>query len=161
MALAFHIRDARLPDETPQLLPFIMGSQHFEHAIEPDRRLDDAVAREHFDLLVPLTFRRNGRVLVADEGARLLGWGVVHEDDNDVYVLEDERRHGYIAELFVVEESRGQGVGRALIAACEDWARERKLKALMIGVLPGNTRAARIYDSAGFSPYALRLRKYL
>ena len=64
-----------------------------------------------------------------------LGWAAACEDESEVYIHAEERTYGYIAELYVVEDVRGRGVGRALIAACEDWARERGLKAMMIGVL--------------------------
>jgi GNAT superfamily N-acetyltransferase len=65
------------------------------------------------------------------------------------------------AELYVVEPARGTGVGRALIAACEEWARSLPVKALMINVLEGNQRAATIYRKAGFATYYVGLRKYL
>jgi GNAT superfamily N-acetyltransferase len=162
MTLAFRIRDAKLPDERPRLLEFIMGSQAFEHAIEPDRRLDARVADDYYAELVPRALKRNGRILVADAAREgLVGWAVVHEQENEVFVVEDERLYGYVSELFVAETARGIGVGRALLAACDDWGRERKLKLMMIGVLAGNRRAAEIYAQAGFAPYALQLRKYL
>ncbi len=59
------------------------------------------------------------------------------------------------------ENARGLGIGRSLIAACEDEARRLGLKQVKIGVLAGNTRAAEIYTRAGFTPYATELRKYL
>jgi GNAT superfamily N-acetyltransferase len=158
----FAIRDARLPEERPALLDFILGLQYFESTFEPDRRLDASVSTEYFDKIEKDVLKGHGRILVAEDGAgRLLGWAVVHEDDNDIYVLEEERKYGYISELFLIEEARGMGVGRALIAACERWTREHGLKVMMIGVLPGNTRAKKVYEDAGFSTYALILRKYL
>jgi GNAT superfamily N-acetyltransferase len=156
------IRDARLPEEKPQLCAFIDALQRFEHPLEPDRRLDARVGEEYFDALVPHALARHGRILVAEmppDG--LVGWAVVHEDMNEIFVAERERLHGYVSELFVAEAARGAGVGRALLDACDDWARTRKLAVMMIGVLPGNARAARVYGQAGFAPYALRLRKYL
>ena len=161
MTRSFLIRDARLPDEKPQLCAFIDALQRFEHPIEPDRRLDARVGEEYFDVLVPHALAHHGRVLVAETQDGLVGWAVVHEDMNETFVEERERLHGYVSELFVAEAARGLGVGRALLAACDDWARARKLTVMMIGVLPGNRRAAGIYVQAGFSPYALRLRKYL
>jgi GNAT superfamily N-acetyltransferase len=162
MAAAFRIRDAKLPDEEPTLAGFIAGLQGFEHAFEPDRRIDARVGADYCAVLISRARECHGRILVADaDGDGLLGWAVVHEAGNESFVVDDERIYGYLSELFVVERARRLGVGRALLTACEDWARERKLKTMMIGVLPGNQRALRIYQEAGFSPYSVRLRKYL
>src|ERR1700679_1444858 len=49
--MSFRIRDIVLPQEKAAALSFIDGSQRYEHRIEPNRRLDDAVAAEHFTLL--------------------------------------------------------------------------------------------------------------
>jgi GNAT superfamily N-acetyltransferase len=159
---SFRIRESVLPDDREAFLSFIMGTQKFEHGIEPDRRLDPQVAQDYLANLVADVAGRNGKIYVAvgDDGARL-GWGVAHEEENDIYVVKELRLHGYISELFVVEEMRGHGVGRALIEACEAWAKVRGLPLMMIGVLSGNTRAKRIYESSGYAHYALRLRKKL
>ena len=155
------IRDAVLPADREQLLEFIMGTQRFESAFEPNRRLDRAVAAEYFVLLETDVRSKGGRILVAAEDGQPLGWGVVHAQEDDVYVIGEERTYAYISELYVVEAARGKGIGRALIAASEDWARARGLKVMQIGVLPGNHRAKSIYERAGYQTYALQLRKYL
>jgi ribosomal protein S18 acetylase RimI-like enzyme len=156
------IREADLARDRAALHSFIMGSQHFEHAIEPNRRLDAPVAAEHLERLLGYLKENDGRMFVAEgtDGA-LLGWAVVGEFKGEPFVVADERDYAYIFELFVVETTRGQGVGRALIAACEEWARTENFKTIQIGVLFGNTRAAKIYREAGYSDYALELRKYL
>jgi GNAT superfamily N-acetyltransferase len=66
-----------------------------------------------------------------------------------------------VAELFVEASARGQGYGRALIAACENWSRSRGMAVLIIGVLVGNGKAAAVYQRDGFAPYNLFMRKYL
>jgi GNAT superfamily N-acetyltransferase len=160
---SIQIRDAKLPQEVPQLLEFIMGLQRFESAFEPNRRLDPPVAAEYFALLEADVCSKGGRILVAEEedGRTLLGWCVVHAQEDDIYVIGEERTYAYISELFIVEQARGQGLGRALIAACEDWAKSKGLDVMRIGVLPGNRRTAMIYERAGYQPYAVQLRKYL
>src|SRR5215471_7713516 len=102
------IRDARLPEELPHLQEFIMGTQRFEHAFEPNRRLDATVAAEYFKVLAGQVQASGGRILVAEgEDNALLGWGVVHRDEDDVYVIGEERTCAYIAELYVAEAERG------------------------------------------------------
>jgi len=156
------IRDADLSRDKPALLDFIMGSQAYEHAFEPNRRLDPPVAEEHFAKMLALLAERAGKILVAaDAGDKAIGWAIVLESEDDIYVVAEERRYAYIAELFVVESLRGTGAGRALIAACEAWAGARSVRVMQIGVLPGNARAHGIYRRQGYTDYGIQLRKYL
>ena len=89
------------------------------------------------------------------------GWGVVVEREMDVYVIEADRRVAYVQELYLVEAARGTGIGRALLQACESWARAHAIPVMHIGVVAGNTRAHAVYQAAGFSDYAVDLRKRL
>jgi GNAT superfamily N-acetyltransferase len=162
MRTAFAIRAARLPEDKAAILSFLMGIQQFENAIEPDRRIDPEVAEESYAAIMQRVTNKNGRILIAENAdGRALGWAVALEDEQEVYVVAEERTHGCIAELYVVEDVRGQGVGRALIAACEDWARDRGFKVMLIGVLARNARAYAAYRSAKFEDYVTLLRKYL
>jgi GNAT superfamily N-acetyltransferase len=52
-------------------------------------------------------------------------------------------------DLYVVPETRGQGVGRALIEASATVARERGAHHLEWATAPGNKTAQRLYDSTG------------
>jgi len=156
------IRESDLARDRTAFLAFVMGSQHYEHAIEPNRRLDPLVADEHLAKMLALLGERAGQIFVAaDDADQAVGWGIVVEQEDDIFVVADERRYAYVAELFVVEPLRGSGVGRALIAACEDWARARRLTVMQIGVLAGNVRAHDIYRRQGYADYGVQLRKYL
>ncbi len=154
------IRPVRLPDDEPAILSFIWGLQKFENVFEPNRRLDPAFAAEHWaDVQAQVAAR--GALFIAENCGRAVGWAFVVEEVGDLFVAEKERRHGFVAELFVEASARGQGHGRALIAACEDWTRARGMTVLIIGVLTGNGKAAAMYQRDGFAPYNLFLRKYL
>jgi GNAT superfamily N-acetyltransferase len=160
--VVFHIREADLAHDKSAFLSFIMGSQAHEHAFEPNRRLDPPVAEEYLAKMLSLLAERPGAIFVAaDDADAAIGWGVVVEQDDDVFVVAEERRHAYVAELFVVETLRRAGLGRALIAACEDWARARGLNVMQIGVLPGNAGAHSLYRRQGYADYGIQLRKYL
>jgi GNAT superfamily N-acetyltransferase len=155
------VRIARLPDDEEAILSFIDGMQLFEHAIEPDRRIDATVAKEFFVEIFARVQSRGGAVLVYEGDGVLVGWAVVYRDENDIYVRSEERAFALISELFVVEGARGRGIGKALIAACEDWARAHGMNVVMISVLRNNRRAEGIYRAAGFETYYTGLRKYL
>ena len=162
MSAPFRIRPARLPEDKPAIVDFFIGIQQFEHAIEADRRIDPAVGEDSYAAMIERVAAKNGCILIAETSSgEAIGWAVGLEDENEIYVVADERTYGYIAELFVVEAMRGLGVGRALIAACEDWARGRGLKVMMIGVLTRNTSAHAVYRGAGYDDTVTLLRKYL
>jgi len=158
---AYAIRDAVWPGDHPAAISFIDGLQRFEHGVEPNRRVDADVGAGYFDMLMGAVAEHKGIVRIAEIGERPIGWAVAWPEDDAMYVIAQERRFVYISELYVVEEARGTGVGRALIADCEDWAREQDVRIVKIGVLSKNTRAARVYEGAGYAPYAVRLRKYI
>ena len=103
----------------------------------------------------------DGVILIAEDGGKAVGWALAHDDPGEMFMRQEERRHGFLAEIYVEPAARGHGHGKALIAACEDWARGRRHKLLMIGVLSKNARAIRAYKGAGYAPYNLMLRKYL
>ena len=55
-----------------------------------------------------------------------------------------------IHDLAVIPEYRGRGFGQALLAAVEHQARDRGCCKVTLEVLEQNTRARRVYESAGF-----------
>jgi ribosomal protein S18 acetylase RimI-like enzyme len=58
---------------------------------------------------------------------------------------------GYIQELYVVPERRGQGLGRALLEASIDAAREAGAPHIELTTGEDDTEALSLYESAGFS----------
>ncbi len=107
--------------------------------------------------------KSEGTILVAEgAGGGLLGYAChlnkCEEEGADgdiayVYALVDD--------LVVTRKARGQGIGRALLAACESMARAAERKVLRIGVLARNESALRVYLSFGFTPHHLKLEKIL
>ncbi len=157
----FHIRDFDLQRDRAAALSFIRGSQAYEHEVEPNRRLDPQVADNYLPVLMKAVADKQGRVLVAEQDGRAIGWAIILVEENPLFVIEAERRFGYIGELFVEAAARGAGVGQALMAACEDDARRKGLGQVMVGVLTQSKRTAEIYARAGYQPYTSELRKYL
>jgi GNAT superfamily N-acetyltransferase len=52
-------------------------------------------------------------------------------------------------------------VGRVLLEAAEDWARERRLPWLTLNVFEGNERARKLYERLGYAAETLRYVKPL
>lgn len=159
--MAFQLRDFDPLRDKAAALAFIDGSQAYEAAFEPDRRTDATVAEDYYAAMMAEVAGRQSRIFIAEVEGRAVGWGVFVVDEAQVYVVPEERTYGYIAELYVDEALRGQGVGQALIAACEDEARRLGLPHIKIGHLTANARAAAIYERAGYAPYTTERRKRL
>lgn len=153
------VRPARLPDDKPDILRFIDGLQAYEAEFESDRRLDAAYAEDQYAALVKQT--ENGGFLIAEKDGAAIGWAAIHEYESPVYVVPAARRSAMICELYVDAAARGQGAGRALLAACEEWTRARGLRTLYIGHLSQNRLAPMAYERSGFEPYVLLRRKKL
>ena len=105
--------------------------------------------------------RTDGAALVADLEARVVGHLFLTFETDAAYVRELLRPYAYVSELYVREEMRGQGIGRALLLEAERQARARGIGRLMIGVLAGNARAEVLYRRMGFAPHAIEMAKRL
>jgi ribosomal protein S18 acetylase RimI-like enzyme len=57
----------------------------------------------------------------------------------------------YLEELYVVPESRGRGLGRALLEAAMDHARERGAARMDLNTSIDDAAALALYESAGFT----------
>ncbi|MFF8727776.1 GNAT family N-acetyltransferase [Streptomyces sp. NPDC015171] len=97
----------------------------------------------------PFFDERHGpdQYLVAESGATVLGYiRLVHPTPlaSNAHVLS-------IQGFAVAEEARGRGVGRALVRAAVDRARDRGARRLTLRVLGHNAPARALYASEGFA----------
>ena len=62
--------------------------------------------------------------------------------------------------ICVADGWREVGIGSALVNAAQQWAGERGLAKVALGVFPDNARAIAVYEHAGFAREGLRRRQY-
>jgi ribosomal protein S18 acetylase RimI-like enzyme len=70
-------------------------------------------------------------------------------------------RHAHVKDVVVAAEGEGQGCGRVLLAAAEEWARTRGHRFITLSVFPGNRRAFDLYERIGYETDVLRMLKLL
>jgi ribosomal protein S18 acetylase RimI-like enzyme len=89
--------------------------------------------------------------------------------DGDVVgmVAVAEQRHwsgdldAYVGELATAADREGRGIGRALLARAEEWARDRGLERITLETGAANTRARNFYRALGYLDEEVRLTRIL
>ena len=89
-----------------------------------------------------------------DQGERV---GFMHLQKTQDYFTA--RPNCHIADLAVAQAYEGRGVGKALLAHAEQWAREHRCHLITLAVFPDNQRARALYETAGYAPDLLRMAK--
>jgi ribosomal protein S18 acetylase RimI-like enzyme len=86
-------------------------------------------------------------VLVAFDGAQAVGSVVVGHDGH----------RGWVYYVATDPDRRGEGLGRAAMAAAEDWLRARGVAKLQLLVREGNAGVLGFYEALGYEDGACRL----
>ena len=84
-------------------------------------------------------------VLGAVDDGRLVATAMVGHDGH----------RGWVYYLAVAPDRQRSGLGRAMMAACEEWLRERDVPALMLMVRPDNGQANGFYERLGYRRSAI------
>ena len=121
---------------------------------------------------------RTGEQIAEADGRAMIEAVRVGQADNEVFIAERGRdaagclhvladtdffglRHAHISVLATTPAMEGTGVGRALLAYADEWARSRGLPLLTLNVFAANARARRLYEKAGYVPEILKYAKPL
>ncbi len=158
MTTPFIIRPVR-DDDCDALVEQFQGLNCHEEPFVGNRRLDRDGAVASLVFADKRVADNNGVRLVAEVEGQVVGHLYLTFERHGACVRDEMRDYGYVAELFVRDEMRGRGLGRALLLEAERLTRERGLGHLMLGVITGNAIAERAYARFGFKSYATDLIK--
>ena len=148
------IRAARLSDQAA-LVSLAERLTAFD--LPPWRRPEDIATADARDMIAAVTAgAADNAVWIAEQDSGVAG--CLH-----VLVTTDffGTRHAHISVIATTAAAEGSGVGRALLAHAEAWARERRLPLLTLNVFAANSRARRFYEKAGWAPEMLKYTKPL
>jgi GNAT superfamily N-acetyltransferase len=126
-------------EDFEQLLPLIAAYQRFYEVEKIDEDRNRAFFRR---FLAPSD---DGLLLGAEREGVLVGYACLYWHFSSLEATESVLMN----DLYVAEDARGQGVGRALIEASTEVARERGIPCLEWSTAPDNRTAQRLYDSTG------------
>ena len=131
--------------------------RHAESMPELAPYVDDARTwAERRALYAGLLGRPGTVLLLARAGGEVVGYGLAHVMPAAGSWVGDTwqtgERVGEIESLAVLPAWRGQGIGTRLLDGLEAALAGAGVADLVIGVLPGNTAAIRLYQRRGFRP---------
>jgi GNAT superfamily N-acetyltransferase len=111
-------------------------------------------AREH---VARLLAERDSTILVAGAADGLAGLTVLRTAPPSTFAGAVPRRVIEVDNLIVREDCRGRRVGRRLLAAAVEWARQRRATHVEVCVDDASAGAGRFYAAFGFVPSATRM----
>lgn len=156
MALRFNIRPAT-PDDRDFVLSIAPRLNEFDLPPWRDRvDMNRGDARVLGSVLSDPPAETAVFIAETEDGAPL---GFIHLNVETDYYTNEE--FGHISDIVVAPEGEGQGVGRALMAAGEDWARSKGYRLITLHVFTENTRARALYERLGYGEDFLKYIKAL
>ncbi|MEQ9813103.1 MAG: GNAT family N-acetyltransferase [Azospirillaceae bacterium] len=158
---ALAIRDYR-PTDLEALLDLVRALQAFEGTIFDRMKPPEAIGAWYVEHLERNCRECDGYILVAEQGGALVGYAVILTRVSAVDEIDEvDYDYAHVMDLLVAAPCRGKGIGRALLAVCEERARAAGARWLRIASLARNETAIATYRRAGFEPLFVRLEKPL
>ena len=149
------------PADQSALLSLIRELQAFERAIDPLLKPEADIGFEYIEALCAEIEKHGGAILVAEDQSQLVGYAAIFtsvpNDDDD----EIAYNYALVRDLSVAASHRGKGLGKRLLAACEERARAAGAERLRIMVLSQNTGAHGLYTKFGFADRLTEMEKAL
>jgi GNAT superfamily N-acetyltransferase len=154
------IRDYVAADESG-LHSCLIELQDTERAFHPKAAEGREIAQEYFAEVFQSCVRQNGKIFVAEIDRQVIGYTVVLARIVAEEIHEISYEYAYISDLLVLSTFRGRGVGRRLLEAAENFARDEGAGIIRIGALAKNKTARQFYGYFGFEDYEVMLEKTL
>jgi len=129
-------------------------------AFDPRLPAGEAVADAYLARMLERCATWDGAVRVAVADGAVVGfvcvWARVPPEPD-----EPAEPYAFVSDVFVKPAHRGNGIGRALVDAAVDYARDRGVSIVKLDVLLANGAARRLYERAGFATRLVEMAKPL
>lgn len=129
-----------------------------EHGTPPGRDANQIATTDLQTITAAIASRPpEVQLLVAEKEGSIVGF--IHlKTVTDYYT---QQQIGHVSDLVVAVEAEGQGVGRALMGAAEEWASGQGYPMMQLHVLLDNAGARVLYERLGYSAEWIKYVKAL
>ncbi len=124
--------------------------QSFERTIELNRADAQSIAKDYVKQLMDECRRWDGRIFVAEQDGRIVGFVCVLSRFDSGEITEANRVCAYVTDLMVTSSMRRRGIGRQLLQEAEAFAAHQGATVIRMSVLARNAVARSLYMKAGF-----------
>jgi ribosomal protein S18 acetylase RimI-like enzyme len=145
------------PDDREFVLGLVPRLTEFGQV--PHRDRGEMHARDRAVLEHAIDFPSHDTALFVAEDDNGRRAGFIHLTTADDYYSDSTTAH--VADVIVAPHAGGQGVGSALVAHAEQWARDRGFELLTLNVFIANRKARDLYSRLGFEQEWIRCIKRL
>jgi ribosomal protein S18 acetylase RimI-like enzyme len=153
--------------DVPALEPLWVAVHHVHAASMPELApyVSDAETwaqlRRHYEHLFA---KPDTELLLALDGDELVGYALTHVlPVQETFIPDTWRtgeRIGELESLSVLPSHRDRGIGSALLDAVDESFESRGIRDVIVGALPGNEGAIRLYGRRGFRPTWMYLSRF-
>jgi ribosomal protein S18 acetylase RimI-like enzyme len=133
---------------------------NYERVLDKHSVQGEPVAAPYMDWLLAECAQKQGAIFVAEVQSNLVGFVSLYVE-YEYDITTDFNQYVYISDFIVSAEHRGAGIGSALLAEAEAYARQIGQKMLKLDVLANNDNALSVYQRFGLKPYVMSMLKEL
>jgi ribosomal protein S18 acetylase RimI-like enzyme len=126
-------------------------------ALSPEAVFDGTLGEvkptdEKVEQLVKPLLNKGAYYLVAVEDDQIMGWVLLGENKDQF----TDKLHGFIYELFVIKEFRGNGISKHLMKTAIDHLRQAGHSEVRLSAFAGN-KAIKLYEKMGFNARTIQM----
>jgi ribosomal protein S18 acetylase RimI-like enzyme len=130
--------------------------QRYERKLRTSRASARSLTRSYVEKLWRIDRRNAGRLFVATAPTRVIAFLACGFESD---ILESHALAVQITDLIVTARWRGRGIGAALVAKAEEFARKNKARSLAVTTLTENAKARHTYRALGFQESAVTFER--
>ena len=145
------IREA-VESDLEQLYQFEQGVIAAERPFDPTLKPGSI---NYYDL-PGLISSPDSQLVVAEVDGKLIASGYARIEKSEAFLQHDY--HAYLGFMFVVEDYRGRGINKRIVAELQKWALSKNIDELRLEVYYPNNAAIRAYEKIGFSKHMIEMR---